>query len=79
SSRLIVALHGKQLLAALELEMALDASEFIIRAAMERKESRGAHYRLDFPEEREEWKKTIILSKQDKAIKLTHTKIGEAY
>ena len=79
SSRLIVAQHGKQLLAALELEMALDASEFIIRAAMERKESRGAHYRLDFPEEREEWKKTIILSKQDKAIKLTHTKIGEAY
>jgi len=67
------------MLAALELEMALDTSEFIIRAAMERKESRGAHYRLDYPVEREEWKKTIILSKQDKAIKVAHAKIGEAY
>ncbi len=79
STRLILALHGKQMLAALELEMALDTSEFIIRAAMERKESRGAHYRLDYPVEREEWKKTIILSKQDTAIKVTHAKIGEAY
>ena len=79
SSRLLQAQHGKQILAALELEMALDASEFIIRAAMERKESRGAHYRLDYPEEREEWMKTVILSKQDKAIKVTHAKIGEAY
>jgi len=68
SSRLLLAQHGKQILAALELEMALDASEFIIRAAMERKESRGAHYRLDYPEEREEWMKTVI-----------HAKIGEAY
>jgi succinate dehydrogenase/fumarate reductase flavoprotein subunit len=79
SARLIQAPHGKQLLAALELEMALDSAEFIIRAAMERKESRGAHYRLDYPEEREEWMKTIILSKQGKAIKVTHAKIGEAY
>ena len=79
SSRLLLAQHGKQLRAALELEMALDASEFIIRAAMERKESRGAHYRLDYPEEREEWMKTIILSRHDKSIKVTHAKIGEAY
>jgi succinate dehydrogenase / fumarate reductase flavoprotein subunit len=79
STRLILALQGKQMLAALELEMALDTSEFIIRAAMERKESRGAHYRLDYPLEREEWKKTIILSKQGTAIKVSHAKIGEAY
>ena len=79
STRLILALHGKQMLAALELEMALDTSEFIIRAAMERNESRGAHYRLDYPLEREEWKKTIILSKQGTAIKVSHAKIGEAY
>ena len=79
SARLILAQHGKQMLAALEVEMALDAAEFIIRAAMERRESRGAHYRLDYPEEREEWMKTIILSKQDKAIKVIHAKIGEAY
>ena len=59
--------------------MALDAAEFIIRAAMERKESRGAHYRLDHPEERDEGMKTIILNRHGKAIKVTHAKIGEAY
>jgi succinate dehydrogenase/fumarate reductase flavoprotein subunit len=79
SSKRLLAQHGKQLLSALELQMAIDASELIIRAAMERKESRGAHYRLDHPEEREEWVKTIILSKKDDAIIITHAKIGEAY
>ena len=79
SSRRLLAKHGKQLLSALELQMAIDASEMIIRAAMERKESRGAHYRLDHPEERKEWEKTIILSKKENAIQITHAKIGEAY
>ncbi len=79
SSRRLLAKHGKQLLAALELQMAIDACEFIIRAAMERKESRGAHYRLDHTEEREEWRKTIILSMMGEAIQITHAKIGEAY
>ena len=79
SSQRLLAQHGKQLLSALELQMAIDASELIIRAAMERKESRGAHYRLDHPEEREEWVKTIILNKKDEAIQITHAKIGEAY
>ena len=79
SSRRLLAQHGKQLLSALELEMAIDTCEMIIRAAMERKESRGAHYRLDHPEERDEWVKTIILSKKEKAIQITHSKIGEAY
>lgn len=79
SARLILANHGKQLFDALEVGMALDTAEFIIRAAMERRESRGAHYRLDYPEEREDWKKTVILSKHADAIKITHAKIGEAY
>ncbi len=79
SSRRLLAKHGKQLLSALELQMAIDASEMIIRAAMERKESRGAHYRIDHPEEREEWEKTIILNKKENAIQITHAKIGKAY
>ena len=79
SSMRLLAQHGKQLLAALELQLAIDAAEMIIRAAMERKESRGAHYRLDFPDARKEWIKTVILSKKDEAIQITHAKIGEAY
>lgn len=79
STRSILAKPGKQLLNALELIMALDVCEFIIRAAMERRESRGAHYRLDHPEEDPAWRKTIILSKKDDAIQIAHAAIGEAY
>lgn len=36
--------------AALNLENALDVSETIVRSALARQESRGVHYRSDFPE-----------------------------
>ncbi len=79
STRNVLAKPGKQLLYALELQMALNVCEYIIRAAMERRESRGAHYRLDHPEEKPEWRKTIILSKKDEAIEITYAMIGEAF
>jgi succinate dehydrogenase/fumarate reductase flavoprotein subunit len=79
STRSVLAKPGKQLLNALELLMALDVCEYIIRAAMERRESRGAHYRLDHPEESPEWRKTIILSKKDEAIQIDYAEIGEAF
>jgi len=79
STRSILAKPGKQLLNALELIMSLDVCEFIIRAAMERRESRGAHFRLDHPEEDPAWRKTIILSKKDDAIQVTHAALGEAF
>jgi succinate dehydrogenase / fumarate reductase flavoprotein subunit/fumarate reductase flavoprotein subunit len=40
--------------AALNLENALDVSEAIVRCALARQESRGAHYRSDFPERNDE-------------------------
>ncbi|HIL17106.1 MAG TPA: FAD-dependent oxidoreductase [Deltaproteobacteria bacterium] len=40
--------------AALNLENALDVSEAIVRCALARQESRGAHYRSDFPERNNE-------------------------
>ena len=79
STRSLLAKPGKQLLNGLELIMALDVCEFIIRAAMERRESRGAHYRLDHPEEDPYWRKTIILSKKGEAIQIEHAEIGEAF
>jgi L-aspartate oxidase len=59
--------------------MAFDTCEFIIRASMERRESRGAHFRLDHPSEEPTWRKTIILSKKDSAIRINHVEIGEAF
>jgi len=45
---------------ALDLDNLLTVSEVITRAALERKESRGAHFRDDFPDKSEEWAKYNI-------------------
>jgi len=42
---------------ALDLDNLLTVSEVITRAAVERKESRGAHFRDDFPDKSEDWAK----------------------
>ncbi|MBO3762739.1 MAG: hypothetical protein FGF47_00855, partial [Candidatus Brockarchaeota archaeon] len=43
----------------LEFINMLDLSELIASAALIREESRGCHYRKDFPNEDEKWKVTI--------------------
>jgi succinate dehydrogenase / fumarate reductase, flavoprotein subunit len=45
---------------ALDLRFALPVAEAILRAAELRTESRGAHHREDTPEEKPEWRKTIL-------------------
>jgi succinate dehydrogenase/fumarate reductase flavoprotein subunit len=59
----VSATDGREMLVALELFMALDSAEMIIRSAMERKESRGAHYRTDYPTENPSLMKPVFLSK----------------
>jgi succinate dehydrogenase/fumarate reductase flavoprotein subunit len=61
----IEAPNRREMLRALELSMALDAAEMICHSALLRRESRGAHYRVDHPEENEGWLKTIYLKKKD--------------
>ena len=51
------------MLGAIELGYMLDCAECIVLAALERKESRGAQFRTDFPERNdEEWLKHITVS-----------------
>ena len=70
-----VAVHGslkynKGLLQALELPSMLTAAEAIVRGAIERKESRGAHARSDFPKKNPAMRKNIIYVKGENGMKL---------
>jgi succinate dehydrogenase / fumarate reductase, flavoprotein subunit len=54
---------NQDVLGAIELGYMLDCAEAIVMGALERKESRGAQFRLDFPERNdEEWLKHITIS-----------------
>jgi len=49
---------------ALDLSNMLDISEAVVRAALERKESRAAHTREDYPEASAEWGKVNLIVRQ---------------
>jgi len=54
---------NQDLLGAIELRFMLDNAECIVTASLERKESRGAQYRTDFPDRNDEqWLKHIDLT-----------------
>jgi fumarate reductase (CoM/CoB) subunit A len=41
----------------------LEIAEIVTKSALLREESRGAHYREDFTETKDEWKKSIVFNK----------------
>jgi succinate dehydrogenase / fumarate reductase flavoprotein subunit len=56
-------IFNQDVIAAIELGYMLDVAEAIVVAAQERKESRGAQFRTDFPERKDdEWLKHIDIS-----------------
>ncbi|MCL4376324.1 FAD-binding protein [Candidatus Parvarchaeota archaeon] len=57
--------YNPGLLQCLELHSMLEISELLVRGAIMRKESRGAHYRNDYPKKDRKWLKNIIFRKNE--------------
>ncbi|MEN6330053.1 MAG: fumarate reductase (CoM/CoB) subunit TfrA [Methanobacteriaceae archaeon] len=55
---------NRYLLDALELDNMILVAELVTRSATIRTESRGSHYREDYPETSPEWNKSIVLNKK---------------
>ena len=55
--------YNTDLVTALEVINMVEICILTVKSAILRRESRGAHFRSDFPETKDEWKKSIVMSK----------------
>lgn len=77
--------YNMELTAIIELGFMLDAAEVTIESALARQETRGAHYRIDFPERDDDgWQKHVVATYspdgpklENKPVVVTHWKQGE--
>ena len=61
------------LIFALELDFLLNCAEAIVLSAIERKESRGAHTRLDFPDRNDaDWLRHVLLTYTSEGIQTSY-------
>lgn len=69
-----------ELIAALELRNMLLVADIVAKAALMRTETRGSHYREDFPERDDsKWLQSIIVNKVAGKIQLTTVKLDEKW
>ena len=69
--RTVSLIDYRQLSQAVKLANMLTVAEMVCRAALTRTESRGAHYRDDYPEEDERWLKVIEIHDQNGEMTLS--------
>ena len=55
--------YNDDLIKALEVINMIEICKLIVKSAILRRESRGAHFRSDFPENDDSWKKSIVINK----------------
>jgi fumarate reductase (CoM/CoB) subunit A len=71
--------HGRRFnlgwVEAIQVPYMVDVAEMIARSAIFRTESRGAHYREDYPETRSDWLKHTRVMKKDGAMELGTTPV----
>jgi len=58
---------------AIDIGFMLTAAEAVLRGARERTESRGAHYRTDYPDVDTEWQRNIYFERADVGGMISHT------
>ena len=64
--------YNQEFIEALEVENMVLVAEMIARAALMREESRGAHYRKDYPKsDNKNWLSNIIIDQKHDQIRLT--------
>ncbi len=61
----------------LELQNMFIVARVIVEAALTREESRGCHFRTDFPGEAEHWRRHVIFRKVGECVKGYTRKVGE--
>jgi succinate dehydrogenase / fumarate reductase flavoprotein subunit len=67
---------NNELVQCLELEGMLHLSEVIVEGALARKESRGSHYRNDFPKRDDEhWLRHTLASKTPEGVRLDYKEV----
>lgn len=65
-----------QLVLAFEMRSMLILAKLVFEAALARRESRGSHFRLDYPScDDTNWRKTVIMKKERKQLKIRFTPI----
>lgn len=68
------------LMDALDLDDMLDVCEMCAHASMARTESRGPHFRVEFPyTDNEKWLKRIVISREGTSVKLRYEPVVEKY
>ena len=68
---------NSELLEALELGNLIDLAQVTVESALARKESRGAHYREDFPKRNDdEWLKHSLATLSDKGVELKYKNVA---
>jgi succinate dehydrogenase/fumarate reductase flavoprotein subunit len=71
------AADSRELVKLLELDYMLTTAETVCRAALMRTESRGAHYRSDYPQEdNREWLRNIFVRRREGRMELSTRQVA---
>jgi L-aspartate oxidase len=63
--------------AGLELQNMFIVARVIVEAALAREESRGCHFRTDFPGEAEHWRRHIVFRRSEEGVRFCTRGVGE--